>query len=104
MCIYLLMDFTYYLDPLVNVEGATLIGTILLVDVDVESFSPYKYVPTPWVKYTKTTIKGASSLRNPSCCKLDFSPPFVIVVVAVAATLPSPAILSFVRQVKPITA
>ena len=37
-CIYLLMGFNDYLGPLVNVEGATLISIILLVDVDVESF------------------------------------------------------------------
>ena len=41
------MDFNDCLGPLVNVEGATLISTILLVDVDMGSFSPYKYVPTP---------------------------------------------------------
>ena len=46
-CIYLLMDFNDYLGPLVNVEGAISISTILLVDVDVESFSPYIFVPTP---------------------------------------------------------
>ena len=69
------MGFNDYLGPLVNVEGATSIGTILLVDVDVGSFSPYKYVPTPWAKHTKTTVMGALSLGNPSCSKLDFSPP-----------------------------
>ena len=37
-CIYLLMGFNDYLGPLVNVEGATSISTILLVDIDVESF------------------------------------------------------------------
>ena len=67
------MSFNDYLGPLVNVEGATSINTILLVDVDVESFSPYKYVPTSWVKHTKTTIRGAPSLENPSCSKSDFS-------------------------------
>ena len=55
--IYLLMGFNDYLGPLVNVEGATSISTILLVDVDVESFCPNKYVPTPWAKHTKTTVK-----------------------------------------------
>jgi hypothetical protein len=29
-----------------EVDGATSISTILLVDVDVESFPPYKYVST----------------------------------------------------------
>ena len=77
------MGFNDYLGPLVNVEGATSISTILLVDVDVGSFSPYKYVPTPWAKHTKTTVRGASSLENPLCSKLDFSPP-----LAVAAALP----------------
>ena len=32
--------FNDYLGPLVNVEGATSISTILLVDVDVGSFFP----------------------------------------------------------------
>ena len=59
-------DFNDYLGPLVNVEGATSISTILLVDVDVGSFSPYKYVPTPWAKHTKTTVRGAPILANPS--------------------------------------
>ena len=77
------MGFNDYLGPLVNVEGATSISTILLVDVDVGSFSPYKYVPTPWAKHTKTTVRGASSWGNPSCSKLDFSP-----FLAVAAALP----------------
>ena len=98
-CIYLLMGFNDYLGPLVNVEGATSISTILLVDVDVGSFSPYIYLPTPWAKHTKTTVWGAPSLGNPSCSKLDFSPPSL--VIAVAAALPSPAILSFVQQVEP---
>jgi len=40
------MDFNGYLGPLANVEGATSISTILLDDVDVRSFSPYKYIPT----------------------------------------------------------
>ena len=66
------MFFNDYLGPLVNVEGATSISIILLVDVDVGTFSPYKYVPTPRAKHTKTTIRGAPSLENPSCSKLDF--------------------------------
>ena len=82
-CIYLLIGFNNYFGPLVNMEGATSISTILLVDVDVESFSSYKYVPTPWANHTKITVRGAPSLGNPSCSKLDFSPP-----VAVAAALP----------------
>jgi len=65
------------------VEGATSISTILLVDVDVGSFSSYIYLPTPWAKHTKTTVRGAPSLGNPSCSKLDFSPP-----LDVAAALP----------------
>ena len=59
------MDFNDYLGPLVNVEDATSISTILLVDVDVGSFFTYKYVPTPWTKHTKTTVRGAPSLENP---------------------------------------
>ena len=53
------MSFNDYLGPLVNVEGATSISTILLVDVDVGSFSPYKYVLTPWAKHTKIIVRGA---------------------------------------------
>ena len=51
------MGFHDYLGTLVNMEGATSISTILLVDVDVGSFSPYKYVSTPWAKHTKTTVR-----------------------------------------------
>ena len=74
--------FNDYLGPLVNVEGATSINTILLVDVDVRSFSPYKYVLTPWAKHTKTSVRGAPSLGNLLCNKLDFSPPSLAVAVA----------------------
>ena len=76
--------FNDYLGSLINMEGTTSISTILLVDVDVESFSLYKYVPTPWAKHTKTIVRGAPSLENPSYSKLDFSP----LAVAVAAVLP----------------
>ena len=86
------MGFNVYLGPLVQVNGATSISTISLVDVDVGSFSPYKYVLTLWAKHTKTTVWGAPSLGNPSCSKLDFSHPSLAVAVAVAATLPSPAL------------
>ena len=95
------MGFNDYLGPLVNVEGAISISIILLVDVDVGSFYQYKYVPTSWANHTKTTVKGAPSLENPSCSKLDFSPPLA---VAVNAALPSSAILSFVQQVEPTPA
>ena len=81
------MGFNDCLGPLVNVEGATSISTILLVDVDMGSFSPYKYVPTPQAQHTKTTVRGAPSLGNPSCSKLDFSPP-LSVAIAIAAALP----------------
>ena len=79
------MGFIDYLGSIVNMEGATSISTILLVDVDVGSFSPYKYVPTLWAKHTKTIVRGAPSLGNPSCSKLDFFPPLA---VAVTAALP----------------
>ena len=69
------MGLNDYLGLLVEADGVTSISIILLVDVDVESFSPYIYVPTLWAKHTKITIKGAPSLGNPSCSKLDFSPP-----------------------------
>jgi len=89
------MGFNDYLGPLANVDGATSISTILLVDVDVWSFSPNKYAPTPWTKHTKTTVRGASSLGNPLCSKLYFSPLSLVVAAAVAAAaaLPSSAIL-----------
>ena len=66
------MGFNVYLGPLVNVEGATSISTISLVDVDVASFSSYIYLPIPWEKHTKTTVWGAPSLENPSCSKFNF--------------------------------
>jgi hypothetical protein len=69
------MGFNVYLSLLVEVDGATSISTLLLVDVKVKSFSAYKYVPTLWAKHTKTTVRGAPSLRNISCNKLDISPP-----------------------------
>ena len=86
--------FNVYLDPLVQVDGATSISIVSLVDVEVGSFSSKKYVSTPWRKQTKTTIKGAHSLENPSCSKLDFSHPSLVVavVVAVTAALPSLAL------------
>ena len=74
-CLYLLMGFNVYLGPLVQVDGATSISTVSLVDVEVGSFSPYIFVPTPWAKHTKTTVRIAPSLGNSSCNKLDFSPP-----------------------------
>ena len=95
------MGFNDQLGPLMKVKDITSISIILLVDIDVESFSPNKYVPTHWAKYTKTIVKGATSLGNPSCSKLDFSPSSLVVAVTVAAALPSLAILSFVQQVKP---
>ena len=41
------MSFNIYLGPLVNVDSVTSISTILLVDVEVESFSPYIYMYLP---------------------------------------------------------
>ena len=74
------MSFNDYLVLLVEVDGATSISTILLVDVKVESFPPYIYVPISWAKHTKTTVKGASSLKNSSCSKLDFFSPSLAAV------------------------
>jgi hypothetical protein len=56
-------------------EGATSISTVSLVDVGVGRFSPYIYVPTPWVKAHQNYRGGAPSLGNLSCSKLDISPP-----------------------------
>ena len=77
------MGFNVYLGPLVQVDGAMSISTISLVDGDVGSFSSYIYQPTPWAKHTKTTVRGASSLGNPSCSKLYFSPLSLAVAIAV---------------------
>ena len=57
------MGFNDYLDPLINVEGAISISTILLVDVDVGSSPPYLYVPIPWENSMKTTGWGASGSK-----------------------------------------
>jgi hypothetical protein len=73
------MGLNIYLGILVKVDGTTSISTILLVDVKVESFPPYKYTPTPWAKHTKTTIGGAPSLKNLSCSKLNISHPSRVV-------------------------
>jgi hypothetical protein len=69
------MDLNVYLGLLVEVDGATSISIILLVDVKIESFPSYKYIPTLWAKHTKTTVRGAPSLGNLSCSKLNISPP-----------------------------
>ena len=89
------MGFNVYLGPLVQADDATSISTISLVDVNVESFSSYIYQPTPWAKHTKTTIWGAPSLGNPSCSKLDFSRPSLVVAVAVAVAV---AVLLLLRR------
>jgi hypothetical protein len=49
------MGLNDYLGLLVEVNGAASMSTVLLVDVKTGSFSPNKYVPTPWVKHTRTT-------------------------------------------------
>ena len=67
-------------------EGATSISTILLVDVDVGSFPSNIYLPTLWAKHTKTTVREAPSLGNPSCSKLYFSALSLAVVVVGDAT------------------
>ena len=71
------MGFNNYLDPLVNVEGATSISTILLVDVDVGSFLPINMYQPLGQSIRKL---GAPSLGNPSSSKLDFSPPLAVAV------------------------
>ena len=59
------MGFNDYLGPLVNVEDATSISIIFLVDVDVRSSPPYKFIPAPWPKHTRTTVREALSLGIP---------------------------------------
>jgi hypothetical protein len=61
------------------VDGATSISTILLVDVEVESFPRCIYVATSWAKHTKTTVRGAPSLGNLLYSKLNISPPSRVV-------------------------
>jgi hypothetical protein len=51
------MGLNVYLGLLVEVDGAISISIILLVDVKVESFPPYKYISTLWTKHTKTTVR-----------------------------------------------
>jgi hypothetical protein len=45
--IYLVMDLNNYLGLLAEMDGAMSISTISLVDMEVESFPPYIYVPIP---------------------------------------------------------
>jgi hypothetical protein len=59
--IYLLMGLNDYLDLLAEVDGATSISTISLVDMAMESFPPYIYVPISWAKHTKDYHRGALS-------------------------------------------
>jgi hypothetical protein len=66
------MGLNDYSSLLAEVDGATSISAISLVDTEVESFSPYIYVPTPWVKHTKNYCRGAPNLGNLSCSKLFF--------------------------------
>jgi hypothetical protein len=70
-------------------EGATLISTISLVDMKVESFPPYIYVPTHWVKAHQNYHGGAPSLGNLSYSKLEFSP-FLSWAAARSSLHPSP--------------
>jgi hypothetical protein len=51
------MGLNDYLGLLAEVDVATSISTISVVDMEVESFPPYIYVPTPWAKHTKTTVE-----------------------------------------------
>jgi hypothetical protein len=51
------MGLNDYLGLLVEVDGATSISTVSLVDMEVENFSPYIYVSASWVKHTKTTVE-----------------------------------------------
>ena len=50
------MGLNDYLGLLVEVDGTISIRIILLVDVKVESFPLYIYVPTSSVKHIKTII------------------------------------------------
>jgi hypothetical protein len=57
------MGLNVYLGLLVEVDGATSI--ILLVDVKVKSFPPYKYVPTPWAKHTNLIQLNLTAASGP---------------------------------------
>ena len=59
------MGFNIYLGPLVKVEGATSISTILLIDIGTESFSPYIYILTPWTKHTNIYRRGSLVWKIP---------------------------------------
>jgi hypothetical protein len=51
------MGLNDYLDLLAEVDGATSISTISLVDREVKSFSPYIYESTIWAKHIKTFVR-----------------------------------------------
>jgi hypothetical protein len=57
ICLYLLMGLNVYLGLLAEVDGATSISTISLLDMEVKSFSLYIYEPTLWAKHLKTTVR-----------------------------------------------
>jgi hypothetical protein len=63
------MGLNDYLGLLAEVDGATLISTISLVDMEVESFPPYIYIPIPWAKHTKIIVRGAHSSEIPRIVK-----------------------------------
>jgi hypothetical protein len=49
----------FNLSPSVEVGGAASISTILIVDMEVQSFPPYIFVPIPLRKDTTKTIIGS---------------------------------------------
>jgi hypothetical protein len=51
------MGLNVYLGLLAEVDGATSISTISLLDMEVKSFSLYIYEPTLWAKHLKTTVR-----------------------------------------------
>jgi hypothetical protein len=59
--LYYLMGLNVYFGSFVEMKGAISISTILLVDVEVDSFSFYTYVPNPPGKAQYLTVR----LLNP---------------------------------------
>jgi hypothetical protein len=72
------MGLNDYLGLLAEVDIATSISTISLVDMEVESFPPYIYVPTPWAKHTKTTVEKPLVWKISRVVKYNFLSSFAV--------------------------
>jgi hypothetical protein len=81
------MGLNDYLALLAEVDGVMSISTISLVDMKVENFPPYIYVPTHWAKHTKTTVEESlvweisrvvNYIFSPFSCRRPTKPPGVL--------------------------